>query len=150
MLNSPFGISSKFRFSFSTRYFIIDFPIGWPEFFSTIANVFKNSFLLDLSHIKISTTSGVPLVIVPVLSKQIVVTLANSSMTTPPFIKTPFFAALPTLATTAVGVASINAQGHAITKIDITRIISFVSRAVIAQIKRIVGRKNSANLSAVF
>ena len=90
MLNSPFGISSKFRFSFSTRYFIIDFPIGWPEFFSTIANVFKNSFLLDLSHIKISTTSGVPLVIVPVLSKQIVVTLANSSMTTHLLLKLLF------------------------------------------------------------
>ena len=87
---------------------------------------------------------------VPVLSKQIVVTFANSSITTPPFINTPFFAAFPTLATTAVGVAKTNAQGQAITKIDITRIISLVSRAVITHTKSIVGRKNSANLSAVF
>ena len=140
----------KSIFCFSTKYFTIDFPIGWPEFFSTIANVLKNSFLFDSSQIKTSTTSGVPLVMVPVLSKQIVVTFANSSITMPPFINTPFLAAFPTLATTAVGVAKTNAQGQAITKIDITRIISLVSRAVITHIKSIVGRKNSANLSAVF
>ena len=98
----------------------------------------------------ISTTSGVPLVIVPVLSKHIVVTFANSSMTTPPFIRTPFLAAFPTLAITAVGVAKTNAHGQAITKIDITRIMSFVNIAVTKHMKSIVGRKNSANLSAVF
>ena len=62
---------------------------------------------------------------VPVLSKTIFFTLANSSILLPPLIKIPSFAALPIPAIIAVGVASPIAQGQEITKTAMLLINAF-------------------------
>jgi len=66
-----------------------------------------------------ATTSGLPSVMVPVLSKIIAFILCAISSTSPPFIKMPFSAPLPVPTIMAVGVASPKAQGQAITNTDI-------------------------------
>ena len=58
---------------------------------------------------------GLPSVNVPVLSKAITLTLCASSSACTSLIKMPCFAATPVPAMMAVGVASPNAQGQAIT-----------------------------------
>jgi len=62
-----------------------------------------------------SVTSGLPSVIVPVLSNTIVLILCVVSRASPPLIKTPYSAPFPVPTIMAVGVARPNAQGQAIT-----------------------------------
>ena len=59
---------------------------------------------------------------VPVLSKTMFLTLANSSKVLPPLIRIPLFTARPKPTITAVGVAKPIAQGHEITSTAIARI----------------------------
>ena len=63
----------------------------------------------------ISVTSGVPLVMVHVLSKIIVFTLQSISSGSHHLIRIPFSAHLPVPTISAVGVANHNAHGQAIT-----------------------------------
>ena len=60
-----------------------------------------------------SVTSGIPRVIVPVLSSTTVVTDAARSRMSPPRMRTPFSAPLPVPTRMAVGVARPIAHGHA-------------------------------------
>ena len=62
-----------------------------------------------------SVTSGLPLVIVPVLSNTIALIWQALSRGSPPLIKIPCSAPLPVPTIMAVGVASPRAQGQAIT-----------------------------------
>ncbi len=61
------------------------------------------------------TTVGAPSVSVPVLSKATTSTSGKASSVWISLIRIPFFAASPVPATSAVGVASPSAQGHAMT-----------------------------------
>uniref|UniRef100_A0A0A9E2C7 Secreted protein n=1 Tax=Arundo donax TaxID=35708 RepID=A0A0A9E2C7_ARUDO len=65
------------------------------------------------------TTTGLPIVSVPVLSKTMQSTLCTLSRACPPLIRTPCEAPTPVATITAVGVASPKAQGQAITITDI-------------------------------
>ena len=61
-------------------------------------------------------TSGLPSVIVPVLSSTTVSTRCAVSRASPDFTSMPFSAPLPVPAIIATGVASPSAQGHDITR----------------------------------
>jgi hypothetical protein len=65
---------------------------------------------------------GHPDVRVPVLSKMTIVILLIRSSTSPPLINTPKVAAIPVPTITAVGVAKPNAQGQAITRVEIPKL----------------------------
>ena len=69
-----------------------------------------------------SSTSGLPSVIVPVLSNAATSIWPAFSKVSPFLIRIPNSAALPTPTVTAVGVAKPKAQGHATTKIDIKHV----------------------------
>jgi hypothetical protein len=69
-----------------------------------------------------SFTSGFPYVKVPVLSKTTIDIELIFSNTLPPLINTPNLAATPVPTITAVGVASPNAHGHAITSIEMPKV----------------------------
>ncbi len=60
--------------------------------------------------------AGTPFVNVPVLSKAIALIAPASSRKLPPFIKTPFLAALPMDVTIETGVEMTRAQGQPTTK----------------------------------
>ena len=112
------GKKSRLR---SFDLFTIALPIGCVEFCSTEAaraNKCESSMLYDI----ISSTSGFPMVIVPVLSNAAVSILPAFSNVSPFLIKIPNSAALPTPTVTAVGVARPNAQGHATTSIEIRHV----------------------------
>ncbi len=68
-----------------------------------------------------SVTLGLPVVIVPVLSKAITESERRFSRCTPPLINTPPRAARATAASTAEGVAMARAQGEAATSTAIAR-----------------------------
>ena len=97
-----------------------------------------------------SVTAGTPFVMVPVLSKQIALIFADASMASPPLTRIPFLAAFPTAAITTVGVASIRAQGQAITSTDMTLMRLCVANHTITQTMSTSGRNISENLSATF
>ena len=63
-----------------------------------------------------SVTSGFPLVIVPVLSKTMVLTSLKVWIASPRFINISLIAPIPDPTINAVGVASLNAHGQAITR----------------------------------
>ena len=67
---------------------------------------------------KMSVTNGLPAVNVPVLSTTIVSTACAVSRASPDLIKMPFSAPLPVPTMIATGVASPNAHGQLITRID--------------------------------
>ena len=69
-----------------------------------------------------SSTSGFPSVIVPVLSKAATSIWPAFSKVSPFLIRIPYSAALPTPTVTAVGVARPNAQGQATTNIEIRHV----------------------------
>ena len=69
-----------------------------------------------------SSTSGFPSVIVPVLSNAATSIWPAFSKVSPFLIKIPYSAALPTPTVTAVGVARPNAHGHATTSIEIRHV----------------------------
>ena len=69
-----------------------------------------------------SSTSGFPSVIVPVLSKAATSIWPAFSRVSPFLIRIPNSAALPTPTVTAVGVANPNAHGHATTRIEIRHV----------------------------
>ena len=87
-----------------------------------ISSVIASGTLNFLPNKIISATFGQPDVSVPVLSKTTVVIELMRSNTSPPLIRTPKFAATPVPTITAVGVARPNAQGHAITKVEIPNV----------------------------
>lgn len=70
---------------------------------------------------------GFPSVMVPVLSNIITLALANFWSASAFFIKTPCSAPFPNQAMTAIGVASHNPQGQAITSTPINHIIPNLS-----------------------
>ncbi|MNS80428.1 hypothetical protein D3C72_1141070 [compost metagenome] len=108
--------SSIFLFSASLT---IASPNGCSDPFSAEAaicsNLLSSKSLIDI----ISVTFGLPSVIVPVLSKIIEFILYAFSKLSPPLINIPFSAPLPVPTIIAVGVASPNAQGQAITRTEI-------------------------------
>ena len=111
-------LSSKSReFAFLT----IAFPIGWFEFISTDAARMIKSSSRPWKTI-ISSTSGLPSVIVPVLSKAATSIWPAFSKVSPFLISIPYSAALPTPTVTAVGGARPSAQGHATTRIEIKHV----------------------------
>ena len=107
---------------------------GCSDFFSSEAT-YTSKFSLDIpapGFTITSITSGVPWVRVPVLSKKIASNFPTFSRISPPFTSTPNSAPLPVPTIIAVGVAKPNAQGQAITIIDI--------KIIRANIKGGVGR----------
>lgn len=78
----------------------------------------KFSFIVSLIW-KIYDNHNLPSVKVPVLSKTIVSIDELFYKISPPFIKIPWFAAIPVATITAVGVASPSAHGQAMTRVAI-------------------------------
>ena len=70
------------------------------------------------SAVTTSVTTGVPFVIVPVLSKTTIFTWLASSNASPLLRRIPFSAPLPVPTMIAVGVASPNAHGQAMTRTE--------------------------------
>ena len=97
-------------------------PSGCSETCSQDAAIFKSSSW-DIFSARTSITLGRPSVTVPVLSKTTVSALWLISRASPLFIRMPWLAPSPVPTIIAVGVASPNAQGHAITNTD-TKIVS--------------------------
>ena len=83
--------------------------------FACSSSVPADTFL-PFSLLKKSVTAGLPSVIVPVLSNTSVSILCASSRLEASLISIPASAARPVPTIIAVGVASPNAHGHAITK----------------------------------
>ncbi len=71
------------------------------------------------SAVIISVTTGLPCVIVPVLSRTTVFTVCAVSSASADFIKIPCKAPCPVPTIMATGVASPKAHGHDITKTEI-------------------------------
>ena len=69
-----------------------------------------------------SATSGLPSVIVPVLSNTHTSTSFELSNVSPFLMSIPYSAALPTPTVTAVGVARPNEHGHATTRTEIRQV----------------------------
>ena len=97
----------------------------------------------------IRETLGVPLVIVPVLSKNTVSTFGTFSRYFPPFTRMPREAALPIAALKAAGVERAMPQGQTIISILMARLKERVKRYVTKKRLREMGTTVSANLSAV-
>ena len=91
---------------------------GCSEDSSKLAAIDKTCF----SSPTISVTSGLPFVIVPVLSITTVFTSLTSSRTSPFLIKIPILAPRPVPTIKAVGVAKPKAQGQAITTTETAKI----------------------------
>ena len=104
-----------------------------------------------------STTSGLPCVIVPVLSKTIFLALLKISKACEDLMRIEFFAASPVATIIAVGVASPKAQGQEITSTAIAKEsavaksfeLTFQITSVIIDIKIIAGTKNLLTVSAI-
>ena len=109
--------SGKFKFFSSARCTIAS-PRGCSDLFSTPAANNKISFSVNLCFDLLTTNrsvkTGLPLVIVPVLSRTTVVIEPARSSDSPDLYKIPFCAPLPDPTITAVGVAKPIAQGQAI------------------------------------
>ncbi len=120
---------------------------GWLETRSTLAARPSRS-----SSVRSSATSraisNCPSVMVPVLSKTTVSTLAASCRMEAPRTRMPRRARPPMAATIAVGVARIRAHGHATISTDTVRIQSRVKYRVSAADSRRAGRKYRAQRSA--
>ena len=115
------GIATNLSILYKPKFFFspsltIASPRGCSEPFSALAAIFKSSSLLISPSVIISVTTGFPSVIVPVLSNTIVFILWVDSNASPPFISIPFSAPFPVPTIIAVGVASPNAHGQAITR----------------------------------
>ena len=106
---SPSGTSMPLIFA----AFKIASPSGCSEPFSDIAAYLMTSLSVD-SILIMSVTEGSPLVRVPVLSKTMVVSFCARSRYSPPLIKIPASAPLPTPTMRAAGVAIPRAHGHEI------------------------------------
>ena len=101
--------------SCSSPYLTIAWARGCSEFFSRLTAACKTSFSLKPAIAITSVASGSPLVMVPVLSKTIVVKRWAFSKCSAPLIRMPLSAPLPVPTMMEVGVASPKAQGQAIT-----------------------------------
>ena len=107
-----------------------------------------------------SLTTGLPSVIVPVLSNNTVLILCANSKCSPSLIRIPFSAPLPIPTISAVGVAKPIAHGQAIMS-TATKLISAIVNAssppivsqtikVIIEITITMGTNTAATLSANF
>ena len=94
-------------------------PNGCSEWSSKAPAICSISFSLYPSKVKISVTFGFPSVNVPVLSNTTVFTLWAFSRASPDFINIPSSAPFPVPTIIAVGVASPNEHGQAITITEI-------------------------------
>jgi len=92
------------------------------EGFSPAAAICKRSFSLKGAAAIISVTSGVPFVSVPVLSKPMACKLEIASNDAADLKRRPRFRPTPLPTMIAVGVASPNAQGQAMTKTAIAAV----------------------------
>ena len=94
------------------------------------ANLMSSSCSLFTIHCPCTTESvisGLPLVIVPVLSKMTIFTSLKVWIASPERIRMPFSAPLPLPTINAVGVAKPRAQGQAMTSTDTIDTIANVS-----------------------
>ena len=89
---------------------------GWADPCSTAAAASSTVSSVTPSAITISTTSGLPSVSVPVLSKMMTVSFVASSSADAFLKRMPFMAPRPVPTITAIGVARPRASGHAMTK----------------------------------
>ena len=141
----------------SSAPFTIASPRGCSEPFSLLAAIDNNSSS-DIVVVIISVTTGLPSVIVPVLSNTIVSIWWVTSKASPPLINTPYSAPFPVPTIIAVGVASPNAHGQAITKTEInivnanTPLSPAINHPILASIARpiTIGTKYDAIISAIF
>ncbi|MBP6085842.1 hypothetical protein KA478_01350 [Patescibacteria group bacterium] len=99
----------------SFQYLTIASASGCSDVDSKLHNIVSSDDSLNHVVVIIFVTSGFHAVIVHVLSKIIVSTLQSVSSGSPHFIKIHFSAHLPVHTINAVGVASHNAHGQAIT-----------------------------------
>ena len=95
-----------------------------------------------------ATTSGVPWVRVPVLSKAMTLALARRSRASPSRTRKPCFVAFPMAAMMAVGVASTRAQGQKTTRMVVARMICPVTTQVMAAALRAMTTIQVAQRSA--
>jgi len=89
--------------------------MGCSLFFSRLAAMMISSSCCSVPVVSTSVASGFPLVSVPVLSKTIVFTFFMVCMASPFLMSMPRCAPMPDPTTSAMGVASPSAQGHAMT-----------------------------------
>src|SRR3989338_5982132 len=99
----------------ATFFFLTYSTIAWATGCSDLLSSEANTCIILSSDTLV--TSGLPLVMVPVLSTTTISTLWSFSNVAASLIKIPSFAPLPTPTIIAVGVASPSAQGQAITRI---------------------------------
>ncbi|OPY65528.1 MAG: hypothetical protein A4E57_03163 [Syntrophorhabdaceae bacterium PtaU1.Bin034] len=118
-------------------------------FCSTLAALESTSSLVTPSAVTIALTLGFPSVRVPVLSKRTTSVRPASSRKAPPLTRIPALAARPMVATIAVGVARINAQGHPTISTAMARLSSPVAHQVRAALARIAGVNQRAYLSMI-
>ena len=96
---------------FTVMSLVTAFANGWLLKLSTSTTNSKNSYLSNPFIGRAFVNLGLPSVRVPVLSKAIVLRLPKSSRVRPPFMSTPFLAALAMALKTALGVEIAKAQG---------------------------------------
>ena len=114
------GIASKlsifiFSNSFIFPYLTIASASACSDLFSNATAMESTVFSLTDQQVTIFVTSGFPCVSVPVLSKMIAWILHAISKGSPHLTKRPYCAHFPVPTMMAVGVASPNAHGHAMT-----------------------------------
>ena len=120
------------------------------------AAILNTSASLSFPRVSMSVTAGAPSVMVPVLSKITISILWDASKASPFLNKTPASAPLPVPTIMAVGVASPRAQGHAITRTDISTVrenskdspLISQTENEIMETANTTGTKYSATLSA--
>ena len=106
---------------FSSAFFTIAFAKGCSLLISKFNAICKSWFSVRLEERTKSVTTGVPFVIVPVLSKTTVLIFPAVSKLWAVLNKIPFFAPFPFPTIIATGVANPKAQGQLITKTLIPR-----------------------------
>ena len=100
---------------------------------STAAAAINTASSVIPSAVTTSTTSGWPIVSVPVLSKTITLSRVASSSADAFLNRMPCFAPRPVLTMTAIGVASPSASGHAITNTVMVIVIANSSGCPMSQ-----------------
>mmetsp|Transcript_35876 Transcript_35876/g.57203 ORF Transcript_35876/g.57203 Transcript_35876/m.57203 type:complete len:294 (-) Transcript_35876:2501-3382(-) len=119
------------------------FPTICSEWDSAEPSKLQNSWSSSQPMLRCSTTDGIPLVMVPVLSNTTAVIFDPDSIAPAPLIKIPCFAPTPVLTITAVGVARPSAQGQDITSTATPNLKAKTTFSPVETCSRYSGRMNT-------
>ncbi len=120
----------------------------WNEYSSTPAASASSPSVVRPGARRIATTSGAPPVTVPVLSMVSAPARPSSSSAAPPLTTTPDRDARDIPPVTAIGTASNNGHGVAVTSTATARVGSPVTSHATAAISSAAGRNQAATRSA--